>query len=174
MQGLVSELGNSPKSGDKEKPEVIRPGVAVLPELPPLGPEACLAFSDWLHISRPQLSDISDSSEELWDCALQEAGVWYSSYLRLDALGRLTAKPTPSDHLSRPKWARVARRIETMILAALPSPIRDEVSASRVTGLLALVCRLYVIYAPGSLTEREIGLRSINGSSFGFIGGRHY
>ncbi|CAE7676033.1 GIP [Symbiodinium sp. CCMP2456] len=28
-----------------------------------------------------------DGETELWDCTLQEAGIWYSSYLRLDALG---------------------------------------------------------------------------------------
>ena len=159
LQDVVTELSSSPKQG--EKPEAIKPGVTTLPDLPLPGPESCLLFSDWIHNSRPPLSDVSDTSEELWEGILAEAGVWYSNYLKLDPLSRLVSKPVPSEHLSRPRWARVSRRIETMILAALPQAVKQEVSASRVNGLLALVCRLYVVYAPGSISERELGLRHI-------------
>ena len=60
-------------------------------------------------------------------------------------IDRLTAKP-------------VARRIETMIIAASPQSIKDELNASRASGLLPLLCRMVIIYGPGSLTERELGL----------------
>ena len=159
LQDVVTELSASPKQG--ERPEAIKPGVTNLPELPLPGPESCLLFSDWIHNSRPPLSDVSDTSEELWEGVLSEAGMWYSNYLKLDPLSRLVSKPEPSEYLRRPRWARVSRRIETMILAALPSGVRQEVSASRVSGLLALVCRLYVVYAPGGISERELGLRHI-------------
>ena len=159
LQGLVTELAGSPKSA--EKPEVIKPGVTSLPELPTAGPESCLLFSDWIHNSKPPLSDVSDTSEELWECTLREANEWYTNYLKLDPLSRLVSVPKPSEHLMRPKWSRVSRRIETMVLAALPTAVKDEVSASRVSGLLALICRLFVIYAPSSLGERELGLKHI-------------
>ena len=159
LQGLVTEMAASPKAS--ERPEVIKPGVTNLPELPVAGPESCLLFSDWIHNSRPPLSDVSDSSEELWECTLKEANVWYANYLKLDPLSRLVSTPKPSDHLLRPKWSRVSRRIETMVLAAMPVSVKEEVSASRVSGLLALICKLFVIYAPGSLSERELGLRHI-------------
>ena len=48
-----------------------------------------------------------------------------------------------------------------MILTAAPPGVRDEISSARVSGLLQVVCRLYVIYSPGGLSEREIGLRHI-------------
>ncbi|CAE7596714.1 unnamed protein product [Symbiodinium sp. CCMP2456] len=163
LQGLVSELAHSPKNTDK--PEVIKPGVAVLPELPSSGPEACLSFADWIHSSRPALADVSDSSEELWSTVLQEAGLWYSNYLKLDPMSKLTSRPLPSATLTQPKWARVSRRIETMLLNAAPTAIRDEISSARVSGLLQVVCRLYVIYAPGGLSERELGLRNIQDPS---------
>ncbi|CAE7215740.1 GIP, partial [Symbiodinium sp. CCMP2456] len=40
--------------------------------------------------------------------------------------------------------------------------VRDEISASRTSGLFALVCRLFVVYGPGTLMERELGLKHIS------------
>ena len=159
LQGVVSEMAGTPKASSRS--EVIKPGVTTLPDLPAPSLEACLEFSDWLHNSRPALADVSDSSEELWELVVQEAGIWYSEYLRKGPLDRLTMKPTPSSAVAQPKWTRVARRIETMIIGAAPQQIRDELSAARVSGLLQALCRLFVIYAPGGLTEREIGLKQI-------------
>ena len=159
LQGVVSELAASPKAAGK--PEVIKPGVNSLPDLPEASNEACLEFSDWLHNTRPALADVSDTSGDLWELVVQEAGVWYSQYLRKTPIERLTLKAIPSDALQDARWIRVSRRIETMIIAAAPSYVREELSASRVSGLFQVVCRLYVIYAPGGLSEREIGLRQI-------------
>ncbi|CAE7449099.1 unnamed protein product, partial [Symbiodinium necroappetens] len=125
LQGLVSEMSTSPKQS--EKPESVKPGVSNLPELPTPGAESCLLFSDWIHNSRPPLSDISDTSEELWEGVLNEASTWYAKYLQLDPLSRLVFQPEPSEFLNKPKWSRVSRRIETMILAALPATVRQEV-----------------------------------------------
>ena len=165
LQGVVAGLANSPKADSKH--EAIKPGVTSLPELPMPGPEACLLFSDWLHASKPALSDVSDSSEVLWDLVMKEAQAWYAKYLKLDAIARLTTKPTPSEDILQTRWTRVSRRIETMVLAAAPAPVREELSAARVTGLLAVVARLFVIYSPGGLGEREIGLRNIQDPSPG-------
>ena len=167
LQGVVADLANSPKQQAPPKQEVIKPGVTTLPDLPAAGPEACLLFSDWLHATKPALSDISDTSEELWSIVLAEAGAWYARFLTMDPISRLTSKPIPSETVGQLKWVRVSRRIETMILAACPSAIREEISAARVTGLLQVVARLYVIYAPGGLSEREMGLKQIQEPSPG-------
>ena len=159
LQGVIADLASGPKAGNK--PEVIKPGVVALQELPPAGPEACLLFSDWIHSTRPALADVSDSSEELWELVLQESKAWYARHLKLDAIARLTDKPTPSSDVLQPRWSRVSRRIESVILAASPVSVREELSSARVSGLLQVVCRLYTIYAPGGLTEREIGLRQL-------------
>ena len=158
LQSVVTELTSPKASG---KPEVIKPGVTSLPDLPGHGPESSLAFADWLHATKPALADVSDTSEELWQKTVEEATSWYGQYLRMDPLARLTAKPEASQELAQPKWTRVSRRIETMIIAAAPKDVREEVSASRTSGLLPLVSRLFVIYGPGTLTERELGLKHI-------------
>ncbi|CAE7775417.1 RE1 [Symbiodinium sp. CCMP2592] len=165
LQGVVADLAGTPKSQDKR--EVIKPGITSLPELPPSGPEACLAFSDWLHSVKPALADVSDTSEELWDLIMQESKDWYSKHLKLDAISRLTDKPIASPAIMQPKWSRVSRRIEGMLLTAAPPSVRDELSSARVSGLLPVMCRLYTIYAPGGLSEREIGLRQIQEPSQG-------
>ena len=159
LQGLMTDMATSPKA--TARPEVIKPGVTSLPDLPQLGNDACLAFSDWLHNAKPALSDVGDNSEELWNMVVQEATTWYGSYLKLDPLGRLVSKPEPSDELAQAKWQRLSRRIETMILQATPAAVKDEISSARVSGLLPLMCKLFVVYGPGSLNEREIGLRNI-------------
>ena len=160
LQSVVTEL-TSPKA-TSSKPEVIKPGVTSLPDLPGHGPESSLAFADWLHASRPALADVSDTSEELWQRTIDEATAWYNQYLKMDPLARLTAKPAASIELAQPKWTRVSRRIETMIIAAAPKDVRDELSASRTSGLLPLLTRLFIIYGPGTLMERELGLRHIS------------
>ena len=159
LQGVVSELATSPKTTGKA--EVIKPGVSSLPDLPEASSEACLEFSDWLHNTRPALADVSDTSGELWELVVQEAGVWYSQYLRMTPIERLTFRAIPSDAIQDPRWTRVSRRIETMIIAAAPTHVKEELSAARVSGLFQVTCRLYIIYAPGGLSEREIGLRQI-------------
>ena len=158
LQGIVTDIA-SPKSN--QKPEVIKPGVSSLPQLPTLGTESCLAFADWLHNARPALADVSDNSEELWNLVTTEASLWYARYLKLDPLGKLTSKPVPSAELDQVRWQRVSRRMESMILAATPDAVKEEVSSARISGLLPLVCKLFIIYGPGSLTEREIGLKQI-------------
>ena len=159
LQGVISEMAATPKASSKN--ETIKPGTSALPDLPGVGPEACLEFSDWLHNSRPALADISDSSEELWENVVNEAGAWYSEYLRKPPLERLTMKPRPSEYISQAKWGRVSRRIEGMLITAAPQQVKDELSAARVSGILPVLCRLFIIYAPGGLSEREIGLRQV-------------
>ena len=127
LQGVVADLAGSPKQA---RQEVIKPGVTSLPELPAVGAESCLHFADWLHATRPALSDVSDTSEELWELVLREAKEWYARYLRVDAVSRLSSKPVPSADVTQLKWTRVSRRIETMIVAACPAPVREETECS--------------------------------------------
>ncbi|CAE7214926.1 GIP, partial [Symbiodinium sp. CCMP2456] len=126
LQSVVTEL-TSPKS--QEKPEVIKPGVMALPELPGHGPESSLAFADWLHASKPALADISDSSEELWTLTIAEATEWYSSYLRLDPLGQ--ADPPSTDANSQQIKSMLADPpVAAVPMSAAPVPPSAKVAAA--------------------------------------------
>ena len=72
-------------------------------------------------------------------------------------MDRLVSRPTAPSSLQDPKWSRVSRRIESMIISAAPTVVRQELSAARVSGLLNVVSRLFCIYGPGGLAEREFG-----------------
>ena len=109
----------------------------------------------------PALSDVSDNSELLWQLVLDESEAWYKGYLRLGPMDRLVAKPEPSSELADPKWGRVSRRIEKMILSAAPQVVRQEVSSARISGLQNVARRLYCLDGPGGLAERELGLKNI-------------
>ena len=76
-------------------------------------------------------------------------------------MDRLVSRPTAPSSLQDPKWSRVSRRIESMIISAAPTVVRQELSAARVSGLLNVVSRLFCIYGPGGLAERELGLKHI-------------
>ena len=107
------------------------------------------------------MADLSDSSEELWSCLKQETEAWYALYLATDPLSRLSLRTDPSPALMSSKWNRTRTRMESMILEASPSEVKEEISAARIAGIFPVMCRLYVIFGPGSLQEREEGLRRL-------------
>ena len=63
--------------------------------------------------------------------------------------------------LKQQRWRRVEKRAETLVLAALPKSVREECVAGRLTGILAIWCRVMVIYQPGSLLERATALKCL-------------
>ena len=162
LQTLVGDL--SRQGGiSTNNPETVKPGVSALPALPEPGSEdSTLAFSDWLHVEQPALSDVSDTSDRLWSLATREAADWYKQYQAQTPVMRLSSKVVPSSTLLQPKWSRVRHRIEAMIVSASPSSIKEELSSSRTQGLLQVLCKLYVVYRPGGLAERELAISRVS------------
>ena len=162
LQTLVGDL--SRQGGiSTNNPETVKPGVSALPALPEPGSEdSTLAFSDWLHVVQPALSDVSDTSDRLWALATREAADWYKQYQAQTPVMRLSSKVVPSSTLLQPKWSRVRHRIEAMIVSASPSSIKEELSSSRTQGLLQVLCKLYVVYRPGGLAERELAISRVS------------
>ena len=144
LQVLVSEL--SKKKGDGMSPETVK-GVSSLPSLPEPGHEdSTLGFSDWIHGVKPAMSDLSDTSDQLWSLALQESSEWYQAYQALTPVARLGSKVVPSATLLQSKWSRTRHRMESLIAGACPSMVREELSSSRTQGLLEVLCKIHVIY----------------------------
>ena len=103
------------------------------------------------------MSDLSDTSDQLWSLALQESSEWYQVYQALTLVARLGSKVVPSATLLQSKWSRTRHRMESLIVGACPSMVREELSSSRTQGLLEVLCKIHVIYRPGGLVERELG-----------------
>ena len=66
-----------------------------------------------------------------------------------------------TSELKDPKWSRVDKRAASMLLASVPEGVRDEILASRLSGTLALLARVVVLYRPGSVVERQQILSSL-------------
>ena len=159
LQQLVAALTSQGRTASG--PETVKPGISALPKMPTPSGTSALTFADWLHAIGPAMADLSDSSEELWSCLKQETEAWYALYLATDPLSRLSLRTDPSPALMSSKWNRTRTRMESMILEASPSEVKEEISAARIAGIFPVMCRLYVIFGPGSLQEREEGLRRL-------------
>ena len=109
----------------------------------------------------PAMQDLSENSAEWWENILLSAESYYSEFLKLDPVARLSHKPQPNEVLKQQRWRRVEKRAETLVLAALPKSVREECVAGRLTGILAIWCRVMVIYQPGSLLERATALKCL-------------
>ncbi|CAE7249905.1 GIP [Symbiodinium sp. CCMP2592] len=156
MQVLLAHTGgairNVAKKGDPAS------AVAVSYFLKAL--DVFLAEGQWFRAQHLELIPREGEDIWIWTGKLQEELVFKD--LQLNQRESDHSKNVMTFPLAQySKWGRVSRRIEGMILAAAPSAVRQEVSAARISGLLNVVCRLYCIYGPGGLAERELGLRSI-------------
>ena len=84
--------------------------------------------------------------------------VWVSS----SPIDRLRVEPVVSEDLLQGKWARVNLRVRSMLIAALPMPIRSGVIACK--GNLstpAILFRLHTTYQPGGGSEKAATLKNL-------------
>ena len=126
---------------------------------------AAVDFGDWLHTTlhtiTNSMGDISANSSIWWQEVLQCISTFYEDYVKVDQFKRLTMEPKPTAELTLDKWQRVDRHAATMLVGAVSEPIRLELVASRVQSTLAILCRLAILYRPGSSTERAQLLRHL-------------
>ena len=84
------------------------------------------------------MQDLSANSAEWWENILLSAESYYSEYLKLDPVARLSHKPQPNEVLRQARWRRVEKHAETLVLAGLPKTVRsseiDRVSCDMVSG----------------------------------------
>ncbi|CAE7852855.1 unnamed protein product [Symbiodinium microadriaticum] len=105
--------------------------------------------------------DLSDTSYAWWEGTLQDTLSWYTKYSAASPLERLQLKPSSSQELHHPEWARVERRATAMMLSAVPQAVREEVIAMGSVTSLALLCKLYAVYQPGNLQAKALVLQRL-------------
>lgn len=72
----------------------------------------------WLAMTEPLLADMSSSSARWWRILTKEG---YSDQLKLPPI-----EASPSEELKQVKWARLERRVSSMLLMAVPQTVREE------------------------------------------------
>ena len=118
-------------------------------------------LGDWVATIEPFMEDLSDGASSWWQTLWSEANKWYEDHMAMSPLDRLTHQVNPSALLSQPKWARLERRASGMLMAAIPTTIREEVVSTRSVSALGILTRLLTIYQPGGLAEKSLILNSL-------------
>ena len=85
-----------------------------------------MAFMDWLHLCAPCVEDMSSTSADYWACLCKEAERWYAGFISADPVTRLTLNPVPSYELQDVRWSRLAKRLESLLIAACPGGIQGS------------------------------------------------
>ena len=133
-----------------------------LPKLPEWSAgSAPIDLNDWLVLIEPIMADLTASSQEWWEKLVSEARSWYDLHVQKTPLERLSHHPTPSGDLTLRKWGRLEKRAATMLLMGIPESQREELIATKQITAMGIICRLFNIYQPGGLAEKEVILRAL-------------
>ncbi|CAE7607397.1 unnamed protein product [Symbiodinium sp. CCMP2592] len=162
MAQLQTAMSESLSTRSKE-PEVVKPGLSELPRLADLSNNSAIDVGDWLHGLQNHMGDLSNGSGQWWTEVLQCLTSYYDAYLKASHVGKLTLKAEDYEtaFLKDSRWTRVDKRASSMILTSLPTKVKDEVLSMRLVGTLPTLCRVMVLYRPGSLAERQQILRAL-------------
>ena len=145
------------------KPEQIRPGATELPKLAEADENAAINVGDWLHGLSGPMGDLTDGSSVWWGEVMKSLDDYYKEFVTATTVRKtqLRSEDYARPLLQDPKWLRVDRRAATMLLQAVPENIRSELMANRLGTTLAILCRIIVIYRPGSSIERQQVLKAL-------------
>ena len=160
MQKRMTE--SKEESGMIRGVEVIRSGSPDLPALSPWEPQhGPLILGDWMLLAEPIISDLSMSASEWWKTVVRLAEEWYKVHMTLNPIERIQHPATVPVEVSQDKWQRVERRVSSMMLQAVPPPVRDELVSARRMSTFGILTHLMVTYSPGGVTEKQNILRSL-------------
>ena len=110
--------------------------------------------ADWLELLAPIMSDLSAMSGVWWQRVLAESRYWYNLWCCSAAVDRGLIRPVQSLELQGLRFRRLESRAYSMLQAAVPVSIREELVANREVHCVALVYHVLRIFQPGGLQER--------------------
>ena len=149
--------------GKNDSKDVEFKGVVEIPPMPDVGAEASVAFADWLYELEQAVGGLSDKASVWFAACLEVAGQTYLEYTMASPLTRLSLKPRIPESLKDPKWARLERRVMTLLLGAMKRPAKEDAITHRITDVTSLLFRLHVLYQPGGTSERASVLKHLEG-----------
>ena len=124
-------------------------------------PEAATRAADWLELVRPLMADLAQSSAVWWQRVEWEARSLYTQWTAASAINRGLLIPSMSSQLSDVRFQRLESRGFSMLQAALPKVVTDELLATRSLNTVSAIFVTLKLYAPGGLAERNELLDSL-------------
>ena len=107
------------------------------------------------------MADLSQNSAMWWKRVEWEARTLYSQWTNTNAINRGLLIPTMSPQLADVRFQRLESRAFSMLQAALPAVVKDELLATRTLTTVAALFVTLKLYAPGGLAERNELLDSL-------------
>ena len=151
----------------KDGPEHVIKGGIELPKLPEPHADGGVEFQDWVYMTEQMVGSLTDKAGAWYMATLACAKEAFARYQTATPLDRLNIAPALPDQLRAKLWERLDRRVLTLVLAAMPRQAKEDAVTHRVKTTADALFRLYVLYQPGSTTERAAVLKLLEGAPAG-------
>ena len=118
--------------------------------------QSAVTCGNWLAQVRQVLVGLSPSATVWWRGVEGPATRAYQRWLVADPLGRLSLDPaTIVGELDRHLYGRVESRAVSLLLAAIPQSVRDDVVTNRWLSSAGILFRVLCLFQPGGSSERS-------------------
>lgn len=126
----------------------------VLPKLPePDVRNAPLEAGDWIAQLTPLIGDVSTQAASWWSFVMSQVTKRYHSWLEAGPLDKLNIGCPDPVQMAR-GHVRLAQRITTLLMGALPESLRQELVATRQLHVPGIMFSVFRKYQPGGLREK--------------------
>ena len=142
-------------------------GSIEVPTMPDVGPEASVAFADWLYELEQAVGALSDKASIWFAACLEVARQTYVEYSMASPMKRLSLQPRIPEALKEAKWSRLERRVMNLLLGAMKKSAKEDAVTHRIADVPSLLFRLHVLYQPGGISERAAVLKQLEGKPGG-------
>ena len=134
MKSLQRQISEGHESqGTVKGVEVVRQ-VGELPVLGALqGSTSQLQLGGWLLLV---------ASDAWWEKMMAEVEKWYQDHQSMPPLERVRHEPVAPACLNVPKWAKLERRMATLLLKSIPEVQKDELVATKRLSVFAILAHL--------------------------------
>ncbi|CAE7319363.1 RE1, partial [Symbiodinium sp. CCMP2592] len=146
---------------DGHDPELLK-GSVELPKLPePYQDQSAIAFLEWIYEAGQVVGSITDRAAGWWSVNVELAMEAYHRFQAEVPLKKLQVQASESSEVDPERWARLERRVMTLLLSAMTPTIKAEITMLRINRVKDCLFKLYTIFAPGGASERASLIRQL-------------
>ena len=157
IPGLGGVGGPLITAAEGVRPEEPARYVSELPKLPQAElSQSAIVCGNWLAQVRQIMVGLSQSAGVWWQGVEGPATAAYKRWLVADPLGRLGIDPsTVKGDFDTHLYGRVESRAVSLLLAAVPQSVRDDVVTNRWLSSAGILFRVLCLFQPGGSSERS-------------------